>query len=67
MNPETFWLPPDDDLMGSRARKLVSKYLGLLFYDLPLSDDPKSPLYDSILGLDDLDNMEGPLPVAGGR
>ena len=65
MNPETFGESRDDDLLFSRACKLVSKYIGLLYYGLPPSDDPESPLYDSILSLDDLDNMEEPLPVPG--
>ncbi len=65
MNPETFGEPQDDDLLFSRARKLISKYIGLLYYDLPPSDDPESPMYDSILSLDDLDKMKEPLPVPG--
>jgi predicted Zn-dependent protease len=63
MNPETFGEPRDDDLLFSRARKLVSKYIGLLYYGLSPSDDPKSPLYDSILSTADLDKMHEPLPV----
>lgn len=63
MNPVTYGEPPNDELLFSRTRKLVSKYIGLLFYGLPASPDPRSPLYDSILGLADLDNMEEPLPV----
>ena len=63
MNPVTYGEPPSDELLFSRARKLVSKYIGLLFYGLPVSSDPRSPLYDSILSLADLDNIEEPLPV----
>jgi predicted Zn-dependent protease len=63
MNPVAYGEPPNDELLFSRARKLVSKYIGLLFYGLSASPDPRSPLYDSILGLADLDNMEEPLPV----
>jgi len=48
----------DDDRVFSRTRKLVTKYLGLMFYDLPLSDDPKSPMYGNILSVTDLDKME---------
>lgn len=67
MDPETFGESRDDELLFSRARKLVSKYVGLLFYGLPPSDDPQSPLYNSILSLDDLDDMEEPLPISGDR
>ena len=66
MNPQTFGEPRNDELLFSRARKLVTKYIGLLYYGLPLSDDPRSPLYDSILSLGDLDRMEEPLPVPDG-
>ncbi len=63
MNPVTYGEPPNDELLFSRTRKLASKYIGLLFYGLPSSPDPRSPLYDSILGPADLDNMEEPLLV----
>ncbi len=63
MRPETYGEPPNDDLLFSRARKLLSKYIGILFYGLSSSSDPRSPLYNSILGPDDLDRMEEPLPV----
>ena len=65
MNPESFGESRDDDLLFSRARKLVSKYIGLLYYGLPPSDDPESPLYNSILSTANLDNMQEPLPVPG--
>ena len=63
MNPETFGKDRDDGLLFSRARKMVSKYLGLLYYRLAESPDPNSPLYDSILSLDALDKIGEPLPV----
>lgn len=63
MRPETYGEPPNDDLLFSRARKLLSKYIGILFYGLSSSSDPRSPLYDSILSPDDLDRMGEPLPV----
>ncbi len=53
----------DDERVFSRIRKLVTKYLGLMFYDLPLNDDPKSPMYGNILRVTDLDKMEEPLPI----
>ena len=64
MNPETFGKDRDDDLLFSRARKMVSKYVGLLYFRLPESPDPDSPLYNSILSLDALDRIGEPLPVA---
>jgi predicted Zn-dependent protease len=53
----------DDERVFSRTRKLVTKYLGLMYYDLPLSDDPKSPMYGNILRVTDLDRMEEPLTL----
>ena len=64
MNPEFYSEPADDELMQSRFRKLLTKYIGLLYYGLPTSSDPTSPMFDSILGPDDLDRMTEPLPVA---
>ena len=63
MTPEFYGEPANEDVFFSRMRKLVSKYIGLLYYDLPTSGDPSSPMYDSILGPDDLDAMSEPLPV----
>jgi predicted Zn-dependent protease len=40
-----------------RLQRLVTKNIGVLFYDLPLSSNPRSVLYDRILGPDDLDRM----------
>ncbi len=56
----------DDERVFSRTRKMVTKYLGLMFYDLPLNDDPTSPMYGNILSVSDLDRMEEPLPVTAG-
>ena len=63
MNPESFGEPRDDELTLTRARKMVTKYVGLLYFDLPTSGDPKSPMYGNILSVGDLDRMEEVLPV----
>ncbi len=52
----------DDERVLTRTRKLVTKYLGLMFYDFALSDDPISPMYGNILRVSDLDTMREPLP-----
>jgi predicted Zn-dependent protease len=62
MDPAAYGLPPDDDLTFSRARKLVSKYIGLLHFHLQPSDNPKSPMFNNILSPADLDLMSEPLP-----
>jgi predicted Zn-dependent protease len=52
-----------EETMFSRARKLTTKYIGLLYYGLSPSDDPESPMFDVINGLGDLDRMSEPLPI----
>lgn len=64
MDPAAYGLPADTDLMFSRARKLVSKYIGLFYYGLPPNNDPRSPMFDNILSPADLDRMDEPLPIA---
>jgi predicted Zn-dependent protease len=63
MDPQIYGLPEDDELYFTRVRKMVSKYVGFLYFGLPESSDPESPMFDNILGPDDLDRMEEPLPV----
>jgi len=49
-----------DELMANpmrRLQKLVTKSIGLMYFGLPLSDDPGSVLYRNILGPRDLDRM----------
>jgi predicted Zn-dependent protease len=41
----------------SRLRKAVGRYLGFLYYGLPPSAKPKSMLYPTLLGIDDLDAL----------
>ena len=50
----------------SRARKLITKYVGMLYFDIPTSGDPTSPMFGSILSVRDLDRMEEVLPVPTG-
>ena len=57
LDPLFYGDPGDDDLLFRRTRKFVSKYIGLLYYQLPTSSDPTSPMYDSIRGPDDVDAM----------
>lgn len=63
MTPELYGSLADPDLTLSRFRKLLTKYIGMLYYGLPTSDDPASPMYNEILGPDDLDAMGEPLSV----
>ena len=57
MDPVAFGAPPNEEVLRSRLRKMVMKNVGVLYYDLPLSSDPRSAMYRNILGIDDLDRM----------
>ncbi|HVF66964.1 MAG TPA: hypothetical protein VM914_04850 [Pyrinomonadaceae bacterium] len=41
----------------TRLRKMVTKNIGVLYYRLPQSDDPRSVLYKNVGGIDELDYM----------
>lgn len=41
----------------SRLRKMVTKNIGVLYYRLPQSDDPRSVLYKNVGGISELDYM----------
>jgi predicted Zn-dependent protease len=49
--------PFGHQLEAARLRKMVTKYIGILYFGLPESGDPKSVLYGNILGVPDLDAM----------
>ena len=48
---------------GTRLRKMVTKYIGLMYFDLDESDDPGSVMYGDIGGIGDLDAMGEDLPL----
>lgn len=51
------WDLKDDELALCRLKKMVGKNIGVLYYRLPMNDDPTSLLYNSIGGPDDLDRI----------
>lgn len=55
MDPTRFGLVPDQDLLKIRLRKIITKNIGILYYKLPQSNDPRSVLYGKIMGLEELD------------
>lgn len=57
MNPAFSGLPADGELAFERLRKMVLKNVLILHFNDFESDDPRSVLYGSILGTDDLDFM----------
>jgi predicted Zn-dependent protease len=57
MDPDLLGLDPDPALRMRRLQKMVMKTIGVLAFGLSQSPNPRSALYDSILGVDDLDYM----------
>jgi hypothetical protein len=54
---------PRGGSVTERTQKMVNKYVGLDFFGLSLSSDPRSPMYNHILSVRDLDRMADELPV----
>jgi hypothetical protein len=46
----------------TRTYKMMLKYIGLGYFRLPLTSDPRSVLYNNILSVSDLDKMDDELP-----
>jgi predicted Zn-dependent protease len=56
MDPVLFGLPPDEELLHTRLRKMVTKQIGILYFGLAVSTDPRSVL-STPLSVDELDAM----------
>jgi predicted Zn-dependent protease len=50
--------PDDHERQEARLRKMVTKYIGILHYRLPMSSHCRSPLFNQIGGPEDLDAMD---------
>lgn len=57
MDPKNLGEPADAEVLQSRLRKMVLKNIGIMYFGLPASGNPRSVLYGNILGVDDLDRM----------
>jgi predicted Zn-dependent protease len=49
--------PSDPTLPDTRLRKMVTKDIGILYYGLSQSSNPKSVLYNQIMGIEELDEV----------
>ena len=49
--------PASRERQQSRLRKMITKNVGVLYFRLPLSDDPRSVLYGNVGGPQELDRM----------
>ncbi len=45
------------DISATRLRKVVTKHIGMLYYGLPQNANPKSVMYQFVVGIDDLDQV----------
>jgi len=57
MDPGTAGGRGDRDVLDQRLRKMVSKYIGSMYFKWPPSSNPKSVMYTAILSIEDLDNV----------
>ena len=57
MDPVSFGFLPDDELLQTRLRKMLSKNIGIMYYKLPQKSDRRSVMFGPIGGIDDLDSM----------
>ena len=57
MDPMALGGVPDDELLRTRLRKMVLKNVGIIYYGLRGSNDPRSLMFNNVLGLSDLDRM----------
>jgi len=57
MDPVNFGYLPDEELLQTRLRKMLSKNIGIMYYKLPQKSDRRSVMFGPILGIDDLDSM----------
>lgn len=57
MDPLNLGMPPSESTLRARLRKMIMKNIGIMFFGLGASDNPRSVMYRNILGVDDLDRM----------
>ena len=57
MDPYNLGQRPDYALLRQRLRKMIAKNIGIMYFGLPISDNPRSALFGNVLGVDDLDKM----------
>jgi predicted Zn-dependent protease len=57
MDPSSLGARPDPGRFTARLHKMVAKNIGIMYYGLPISQDPRSVLYGQIGGLAELDRM----------
>ena len=57
MDPLRFQERADPALLRSRLRKMLTKSIGIMYFNRQPTNDPRSVLYANVLGLEELDAM----------
>ena len=57
LNPVTYGDAPDDQLLQARINKLALRAAGQIYFDRPSTQEPKSPLFRTIVSLETIDAM----------
>jgi predicted Zn-dependent protease len=65
MDNRAFGLPPNPQLLERRLRKMVTRNIGVLDFQLPMVPDPTNLMYQDIMGLEELDQIGEDLKRAG--
>ncbi len=65
MDPQWYGKEANSDVLNSRLRHMVSRYIGRSYFDLPATRERTSPLYDDLTSLAALDAISDDLAQAG--
>jgi YD repeat-containing protein len=65
MDPRRYKQQSDDLVLRTRLRRMVTKYIGRSYFDLPVDDEPTSPMYAKIFSVAALDKISDDLVAAG--
>jgi YD repeat-containing protein len=65
MDPRRYKQEGDDALLSTRLRRMVTRYIGRSYFDLPIVDDPASPMYSKMVSVAALDAVSDDLMTAG--
>ena len=57
MDPVKLGAGPNDELLRTRLRKMITKNIGIMYFGLSGSANPKSVLFTNVLGVEELDLM----------
>jgi predicted Zn-dependent protease len=57
LDPTWYGEPADPSLLRLRLRKVVAKTVGLLYYRLPVNDNPRSAFYQALSTVQDIDRV----------